>query len=86
MADVIQFPQKQKAQPASTASDEHLHMTMQSIAECLNIFKSAHPAVPNTQLFGALMLLVVKNESRLEKGATPEKLLEICRKHLAKER
>jgi hypothetical protein len=62
----------------------NLHHTMETITECLNMFKQAHPTSPNVELFGSLMFLIVKNESRLERGATPEQLLAACRKHLTK--
>jgi hypothetical protein len=81
MADVIQFPKKPA--PKVPTPEDHLHLTIESVVECLNIYKQAHPAASNTELFGSLMFLIVKNESRLN-GVTAEQLLAAVRKHQAK--
>ena len=78
MDNVLQFPRK--IDPTTT----DLHATIETVTECLNMFKQAYPSFPNNELFGSLVFLIVKNESRLENGVTVDQLLAACRRHLAK--
>jgi hypothetical protein len=72
MGDLLEFPKRDSV-------NKDLFHTVQQVVHCLNDFRQLHPTRQHLELFGAVMLLIVKNEHKFEGGVTAETLLAHCR-------